>query len=180
MFEKLRLKRSLNRKVEEILYELAYKEFEDGKVRPGLWAKALSESDGSEVNTLGCYLKLRVRSIEDDTLLLSSLVDSVVKGEDFNKIYSDQLNKKKSNNPKIINSIDQYDENGYTQLMNAIMNLDLEKVNILIRQGANLSLTDDNFGFSAIEIANLQLTQSLSMENEIKLRNIIRTLKAAV
>ena len=55
-----------SRRYQEKLYEVALEEFENGEIRKGLYAKALSMGDGNKEKADGIYLKLRVKSIMDD------------------------------------------------------------------------------------------------------------------
>lgn len=48
---------------EERLYEIAVEEIAANNIRPGLWAKALAETDGNEAAAKARYIKLRVETI---------------------------------------------------------------------------------------------------------------------
>ena len=54
LFDKLKTVSAVERMSEEALYELVAKELDTGERRPGLWAKALAESDGNREK--GSYL----------------------------------------------------------------------------------------------------------------------------
>mgnify|MGYP003980207931 CR=1 FL=1 len=66
LFDKVKKTTINSRRYEEKLYEIALDEVESGEIRKGLYAKALSKSDGNKEKADGIYLKLRVQSIIDD------------------------------------------------------------------------------------------------------------------
>ena len=66
IFDKVKKTTIASRRYEEKLYEVALEEFENGEIRKGLYAKALSMADGNKEKAEGIYLKLRVKSIMDD------------------------------------------------------------------------------------------------------------------
>jgi len=61
-----KLKGAEGRIREEIIYAAVMKEIKSGSKREGLWAKALSESEGNKAKTESLYIKYRVQSIEDE------------------------------------------------------------------------------------------------------------------
>jgi len=63
------IKDALERESEERLYAQVVKEIEAGQRRDGLWAKALTLSNGDENRAKAEYIKLRVQSLLDDQLL---------------------------------------------------------------------------------------------------------------
>lgn len=66
MLEKVKLLMSRKRISDELLYEAVMEEINSGKVRQGLWGKALSESKGDQLLTQSMYIKLRVESLKDE------------------------------------------------------------------------------------------------------------------
>jgi hypothetical protein len=66
IFDKVKKTTIASRRYEEKLYEVALEEVENGEIRKGLYAKALSKADGDKEKADGIYLKLRVQSIMDD------------------------------------------------------------------------------------------------------------------
>ncbi|MEY8241885.1 MAG: hypothetical protein RPT25_16175 [Cycloclasticus sp.] len=66
MFKRFKRNAAANRLIEERLYEEALAEIESGKLRVGLWAKALANSSGDEGKSRGLYLKYRVQSMIDE------------------------------------------------------------------------------------------------------------------
>ena len=66
IFDKVKKTTIDSRRYEEKLYEVALEEVENGEIRKGLYAKALSKADGDKEKADGTYLKLRVQSIMDD------------------------------------------------------------------------------------------------------------------
>lgn len=61
-----KLKGASGRLADEVIYENVLKEIESGKRKGGVWAKALSESDGDIEKAKALYIKLRVQSIFDE------------------------------------------------------------------------------------------------------------------
>jgi hypothetical protein len=59
-------KSAADRLLEEQIYEAVALEISKGKVKPGLWAKALSQTNGNEKLTQSVYIKLRVQNIKDE------------------------------------------------------------------------------------------------------------------
>ena len=51
---------------DERLYEVVAQELDRGERRPGLWAKATADSDGSEDKAGSLYIKYRVQSLKDE------------------------------------------------------------------------------------------------------------------
>lgn len=49
---------------EEQLYEFAAEEIAANNIRPGLWAKAIAESDGDDAKAKARYIKLRVETMK--------------------------------------------------------------------------------------------------------------------
>ena len=66
MIEKFTSTSKERRAREEAFYELALQEVISGNIRPGLWAKAMATSNGSDEAVRGQYLKLRVLSMLDE------------------------------------------------------------------------------------------------------------------
>lgn len=57
---------SARRISDEDYYEMVAKEMQDGRIRTGLWMKALAESEGDERKAEALYLKLRVASLKNE------------------------------------------------------------------------------------------------------------------
>ena len=51
---------------EEQIYEAVALEISEGKLKPGLWTKALSQTNGNEKQAQSLYIKLRVQNIIDE------------------------------------------------------------------------------------------------------------------
>jgi hypothetical protein len=66
IFDKLKLSNPSDRLTENELFEKAYNEVENGELNTGLWARALSDSDGEEKKARALYLKLRVQHFKDE------------------------------------------------------------------------------------------------------------------
>ena len=76
MFEKLGRSSPAGRLLEEQLYEQVVQEISQGQKRDGLWAKALSNSDGIEDKAKALYIKYRVQSIKDENELSHALEEA--------------------------------------------------------------------------------------------------------
>ena len=63
------------KKQEEILYEAALKEFQSGKIRPGLMAKAMAQCDGDEKKAKSIYLSLLKDAIQDEMYVRQRIID---------------------------------------------------------------------------------------------------------
>lgn len=64
IFSSAKAKLAAQKLAEERLYELAHEEITANNIRPGLWAKALAETDGNEVSAKARYIKLRVDAMK--------------------------------------------------------------------------------------------------------------------
>lgn len=93
MFKRLRLNSAKSRLVDERLYELVMDELESGKIRRGVWAKALAKSNGSESQAQSKYLELRVESLKDEAHVVQSIQES-------DKANPDLIEVKKCSNEK--------------------------------------------------------------------------------
>ena len=69
IFKKIKEKIILHKKNEQIFYELALTEFSTGNKRPGLWAMALSKSEGSIEKANALYIGLLAEEIKSDEYL---------------------------------------------------------------------------------------------------------------
>lgn len=63
------MKDAAARLAEEALYEQVASEISAGVRRDGLWAKAIAECGGSQENARATYIKLRVQSIIDESMI---------------------------------------------------------------------------------------------------------------
>ena len=59
------------RAAEEARYEKVALEIDNGIIKEGLWAKAVSQSGDAESSVRGIYIKLRVQSLIDEEHLLA-------------------------------------------------------------------------------------------------------------
>ena len=71
IFDKLKLDNPSERLTENELFEQAYNEVENDELNTGLWARALSDSDGEEKKAKALYLKLRVQHLKDEQQLFA-------------------------------------------------------------------------------------------------------------
>lgn len=69
LFDDIRAHGAAYRLTEEALYAETLREIEAGIRRDGLWAKALVDCGGNETAVLAAYIKLRVRSLQDEATL---------------------------------------------------------------------------------------------------------------
>lgn len=78
--------RSLDRLKDEQIYEIVHNEMSSGEKRAGLWAKAISQSDGNEQKAVSFYIKLRYQSIIDEIAIYNkSCHTAPAKPEPVNK-----------------------------------------------------------------------------------------------
>ncbi|WP_262461154.1 hypothetical protein [Alloalcanivorax balearicus] len=70
MIKNIKRRLSSRRLSNEIRYEIALSELEDGKFRYGIWSEALSNARGDEAAARALYIKYRVRSLRDEELLI--------------------------------------------------------------------------------------------------------------
>ena len=64
IFTSAKAKLAAQKLAEEKLYELAAEEITANNIRPGLWAKAIAESDGDEAKAKARYIKLCVETMK--------------------------------------------------------------------------------------------------------------------
>ena len=64
IFSSAKAKLAAQKLAEEHLYELAAEEIAANNIRPGLWAKAIAESDGDDAKAKARYIKLRVEAMK--------------------------------------------------------------------------------------------------------------------
>lgn len=64
LFTSAKAKLAAQKLAEEHLYELAAEEIAANNIRPGLWAKAIAESDGDDAKAKARYIKLRVETMK--------------------------------------------------------------------------------------------------------------------
>ncbi|MCF6252419.1 MAG: hypothetical protein L3J75_14300 [Methylococcaceae bacterium] len=74
LFKKIKISSSAaSRIAEEQYYEVVVDELQQGIKRGGLWAKALSKSEGNEEKAKGLYISYRVQSIKDELEISEAL-----------------------------------------------------------------------------------------------------------
>lgn len=79
IFNKIKKKIILHKKNEQIFYELALTEFSTGDKRPGLWAMALSKSEGSIEKANALYIGLLAEEIKSDEYLEANKIEAIEK-----------------------------------------------------------------------------------------------------
>lgn len=78
-FKKFKEKIILNKKNEQVFYELALNEFSSGIKRTGLWAMAISKSEGSIEKANSLYIGLLAEEIKNDHYLEANKIDRLEK-----------------------------------------------------------------------------------------------------
>jgi len=71
IFTSAKAKLAAQKLAEEQLYEFAAEEIAANNIRPGLWAKAIAESDGDDAKAKARYIKLRVETMKAEADLSS-------------------------------------------------------------------------------------------------------------
>lgn len=70
MFRRIKDSVVLGRKRDEAIYAAALAEYQSGRIRPGLMAKALAECSGDEPKAKSAYLRLLAEAIRDDAYIV--------------------------------------------------------------------------------------------------------------
>lgn len=86
IFDKLLPANPKSRLSDDDLFERALDEVQNKKMIKGVWARALSESDGNEKKAEALYLKLRVQQIKDKKLLSAQKKQAEKKAEHKKKL----------------------------------------------------------------------------------------------
>ena len=81
LFSSAKAKQAAQKLAEEQLYELAAQEIAANNIRPGLWAKAIAESDGEDAKAEARYIKLRVEMMEAEADLSHFVREEAVKAQ---------------------------------------------------------------------------------------------------
>ena len=79
--KKVKEKIIINKKNEQVFYELALTEFSTGEKRTGLWAMALSKSDGSIEKANALYIGLLAEEIKNDEYLEANRMQEIERRE---------------------------------------------------------------------------------------------------
>jgi len=77
MFKKIKSRLAIDRLSEELLYEKVLGELQSGIKRPGIWGKALADSNGDEDVAYSLYLKYRVQSLKDESEIAGIIADEL-------------------------------------------------------------------------------------------------------
>ena len=75
MFKSVKRELAKDRLFEEKLYEQVVLEIQNGDKRNGLWAKALSHSNGNEEKARAKYIGYRVQSIKDEIDVAEEIIE---------------------------------------------------------------------------------------------------------
>jgi hypothetical protein len=81
MFKKYKLNRAISSMVEDKLYEMALDEVENGILKKGAWARALSQSDGIDAKAKSIYLQFRVEAMKNEAQIMESVLEELNKVE---------------------------------------------------------------------------------------------------
>ncbi len=98
-------KTALIRLSEEKLYAEVMREIKTGKLRDGLWAKAMAESDFDEKKAKAKYVKLRVQSLQDEIRIHNSILNK--SNPVRKKVKVDDLEKELREEEEIVNEEDE-------------------------------------------------------------------------
>ncbi len=171
-------KAALARVQDEAFHEQAYGEIQSGWRRDGLWAKAIIDTGGNEVNAKVTYLRLLVSAIRDEHYLAcrqeEELAAQLRKRERSRVAESPAVTRPPPTDP-----VNSYDEHGRTPLMNAVLAADIASVRELLLKGADASIKDDNFGTStALDMAALAERRAKSDEDRSVRQAITEVLRS--
>ena len=81
LFSSAKAKLAAQKLAEEQLYEFAAEEIAANNIRPGLWAKAIAESDGDDAKAKARYIKLRVEAMKAEADLEDHASENAHKAE---------------------------------------------------------------------------------------------------
>ena len=81
IFTSAKAKLAAQKLAEEQLYEFAAEEIAANNIRPGLWAKAIAESDGDDAKAKARYIKLRVETMKAEADLQDHASENAYKAE---------------------------------------------------------------------------------------------------
>ena len=81
---------------EERLYEIAVEEIAANNIRPGLWAKALAETDGNEAAAKARYIKLLIKSMKAEADLQEYVAENFEKERAETERREEELKKYKA------------------------------------------------------------------------------------
>lgn len=112
----------------EKYYELALLELQNNSVKSGVWAIALSKSNGSESLAKSVYLSARVISMKDEDNINTQILRSVIQSLDSSDIEHEVT---KSNNEELLNkrqyrSIDEFSKH---------KNIDIDSIIKMVKDG---------------------------------------------
>ncbi|MDN7136384.1 ankyrin repeat domain-containing protein [Pseudidiomarina terrestris] len=153
IFDKLRKARLSHRKTDEALYSLVADEMQRGYTHDGLWLKALELAKGDKKEQLAKYIKLRVRSLQDDLsvategsqldlppeieLTIDEFTSAIADGEVFEVIESCFSNATPEQVRRFINQRDACDD---YPIHVAIKENNLAMIKWLLENGADLTV----------------------------------------
>ena len=85
IFTSAKAKLAAQKLAEEQLFEFAAEEIAANNIRPGLWAKAIAESDGDDAKAKARYIKLRVEAMKAEADLSSYVQETATKSRAANE-----------------------------------------------------------------------------------------------
>ena len=93
LFSSAKAKLAAQKLAEEHLFQLAAEEIAADNIRPGLWAKAISEADGDDAKAKARYIKLRVEMMRAEADLESYAVETAFQAAASEKATADPTNR---------------------------------------------------------------------------------------
>ena len=96
LFTSAKAKLAAQKLAEEHLYELAAEEIAANNIRPGLWAKAIAESDGDDAKAKARYIKLRVETMKAEADLQDHASENAYKAEAEMRKREEELRREKA------------------------------------------------------------------------------------
>lgn len=138
-------------------YEIALDEFQNGNTSPRAYAKAIALSDGDPNKERATYVKLRAKEAADEATVRQQKIEAA------ERIVSENTN-----------NIDAYNVGGYTSLMKAVEDMDVNTVASLLESGANPRILDRDFGTStALDLAIRKQNKAETEETRHRFQKII-------
>ena len=96
LFTSAKAKLAAQKLAEEQLYEFAAEEIAANNIRPGLWAKAIAESDGDDAKAKARYIKLRVETMKAEADLQDHASENAYKAEAEMRKREEELRREKA------------------------------------------------------------------------------------
>lgn len=98
-FDKFKAQSVVTRLKEEQIYEAIAKELQQGIKREGLWAKAITRSEGNDRKAKSLYIEFRAQSIIDEIQITEQIAGSE---EEKQRVKMKEIRARKANDPEEI------------------------------------------------------------------------------